>query len=111
MPEALNVTDKDDDELLELQSCIKLESMSQTGFSYSTSSSLDIRSSSGRHEDLEDAVEIVKAGLKELQPGAFQVCKLSICPGGRQSYTSAGVPWNWDGGIQRTVRFVGGGQS
>jgi len=110
--EALLLHIPHDDELLELQSCIKPEPMSQTRLPYSTSPSIDIQSLSGQHEYVvEDAVEIVKVGLKRLHPGDVQVCKPSICPRGRRSYTSTGVLWNQDGGIQQTVRVAGGGQT
>jgi hypothetical protein len=81
------------DKLLEPQSCVKPEPMSQTKLLNSTSPSLEFQSSSRQREDaVEDAVETVKASLKMLHAGDVQVCKLSICPRGRGSYTSTGVP-------------------
>jgi hypothetical protein len=83
--------------------------MLQTRLLRSISPSVDIQVGSLPSGQWEDMVEIVKAGLKMLHPGAVQVCKISFYPRGRGSYTSTGIPWNRDGGIQQIVRIAGGG--
>jgi hypothetical protein len=83
--------------------------MLQTRLVHTIAPSVDIQVGSSPSRQHEDMVEIVKADLKTMQPGTVQVCKVSICPRGRGSYTSTGVLWNRDGGIQQTVRVAGGG--
>jgi len=70
--EALPLHITNNNGLLELQSCIKPEPMLQIRPLHSISPSVDIQVGSSPSGQREDMVEIVKAGLETLQPGAVQ---------------------------------------